>query len=227
MQGSIDRRSDVFSLGIVLYEMTTLRTPFGDTLGDDAAIMQRIVDGAYPPPAQIVADFPPELAAIIARCLAPVRELRYPDAEELRAELVGLIGRQRWATGPPDLARHLRALFGDRTPPWLDDPPTRIVARGAATAEPDDEPTVIAPPPPRLLALAGGEAPPPGLYAVGDAIRVDAPAAPPGDDTTTLTERRPAPRVAPRARRGPPLPVAIALALTTLIALGLAARWFG
>ncbi len=191
LQATVDRRSDVFSMGTLLYELTTLRAPFGDTLGDDEGIMQRIVEGRYTPPDQLVADYPPDLAAIIARCLAPARELRHRDAGELRDELRAVIAAHRWAASAADLAVFLRKLFGERSPPWLDDPPTRIA--GVEPPPPpvivEDDATVIGPPAPRLIAAIGGEAP-----------AVEGVALEPLDDETLVTPWAPPPPVAPAAR---------------------------
>jgi serine/threonine protein kinase len=126
-QGQIDARSDLFSLGAVIYELTTLHTPFGSALGDEDAIMQRIVDGHYPPPEALVPGYPPELSAIVARCLQPSRELRYRSGDELRRDLVAFAARSGWGPSDQDLAGWLRALFGDRNPPWLTGP-TRVAA---------------------------------------------------------------------------------------------------
>jgi hypothetical protein len=171
----------------------------------------------------VVADYPAELATIVDRCLTPARELRFRDAEELRSALVALLITRGWAASPADLTLFLRGLFGDRAPPWQDDPPTVIAELPRPKpALVDDEPTVIA-----------------RAFEIGDAKRLNVPAAPPSEETTTVTEWPPAPAPArPPALPPPPapsvhpvdgpwlpLPVAIAFTLATLIALGLAARF--
>ena len=229
VQGLVDGRTDVFALGAVLYEMTTLRAPFGATLGDEAAIMDRIVAGRYEPPARIVEDYPPELAAIVARCLAPVRELRYRTAAELHAELVAVAAARGWAAGDEDLAAWLHDLFGDRSPPWLDDPPTQIVG---IPAEVDDtgghggDQTVIARPSPRLLEAAGAGAGTGALIraqtaevAWPPAAEPSLPGAPPLDDERTVLDRPPA---APRTWRDVVAAVAVVAVVVLLIAALLA-----
>ena len=64
---AVDARTDVFSLGIVLYELTTMRRAFRDV--SDRATVQRIKAGSYLRPTEIVPDYPPELEAIVARAL--------------------------------------------------------------------------------------------------------------------------------------------------------------
>src|SRR5271155_936080 len=81
----IDARTDLFSFGIVLYEMCTGRSRFaGDTTGE---LLISIVQQVQITPAQLNPDVPDGLARIIDRCLEKDRELRYQHASEIRADL--------------------------------------------------------------------------------------------------------------------------------------------
>jgi serine/threonine-protein kinase len=77
----IDRRSDIYSLGVVGYEMLVGQTPFG---GDDLARMLAKRRAGVPPPdvRGKRADTPPEFARTIARCMLPDRDARWPTAAE-------------------------------------------------------------------------------------------------------------------------------------------------
>src|SRR4029077_17626613 len=64
----VDGRSDIFSLGVVLYEMLTNRKPF---LGDNlTASSYEIVHEDFPPPAELLAEVPSDFNAIVARAMA-------------------------------------------------------------------------------------------------------------------------------------------------------------
>jgi serine/threonine-protein kinase len=81
----VDQRTDIFSLGVVLYEMLAGRRPFeGATVSD---VIAALLTAEPPPLGQHCADAPVELEQIIGKCLAKEREARYQSAAELIAGL--------------------------------------------------------------------------------------------------------------------------------------------
>jgi len=80
--GDIDARSDLFSLGVVMYELMTGRTPF--TGASYTELMAAIVDQD---PAPMEAGLPPRFEAAIRKCLEKDREQRYQTSAELLADL--------------------------------------------------------------------------------------------------------------------------------------------
>jgi serine/threonine-protein kinase len=84
----VDGRSDIFSLGVVLYELLTNRKPFqGDNL---TAISYKIVHEDFTPPADLSADIPPEFNPIVARAMAKDPWNRYQRGKDLALALYQL-----------------------------------------------------------------------------------------------------------------------------------------
>jgi len=111
----IDARADVFSLGVVLYELLTRRTPFewpGDTTV--YALMQRIAGEPHPPLRQIDAEIPAGFDRIMDRALAKRPQDRYQSAAEFASDLRNyhsLGGGTEFATTvPQEILRPPRAV---------------------------------------------------------------------------------------------------------------------
>ncbi|MGE3621810.1 MAG: Stk1 family PASTA domain-containing Ser/Thr kinase [Acidimicrobiia bacterium] len=116
---SVDPRSDIYSLGCVLYELLLGRPPFtGDS---PVAIAYKHVQEAPTPPRQLSPAVPPAMEAIVLKCLAKNPVNRYPSAEDLRADL------RRYREGSRILAEPVM-------PPPVDPGATGVIA--ATTAGP-------------------------------------------------------------------------------------------
>ena len=81
----LDGRTDLFSLGVVLYECATGHRPF--TGNTSAAVLAAILNRAPVAPVVFKPDLPLRLQVIINNCLEKDRELRYQTAADLRADL--------------------------------------------------------------------------------------------------------------------------------------------
>lgn len=81
----VDASSDIFSLGVVMFEMLTCARPFAAK--DNAKLVQSILEDEPPPLREYLDDIPERLEAIIAKCLAKEKNKRYKSADELFADL--------------------------------------------------------------------------------------------------------------------------------------------
>jgi len=136
--GAIDRRSDVFSLGCVLYEATTGVRPFrGD---GDHQVMHAVLKGEFAAPSSVLRSYPQELERIVLRALAPQPILRYPTAERMRFALEEFLARGQLVT-QSNVAQVVRARIGDQ----IDRRKERI--RKASTVGDTDRPPTWSEPP--------------------------------------------------------------------------------
>jgi serine/threonine protein kinase len=86
---TVDARSDIFSLGAVIYEMTTMQKPFdGETPSD---VLAAILKSDPPPISHFAPDAPPELTRIVTKALQKDREERYQVVKDLLLDLRSLV----------------------------------------------------------------------------------------------------------------------------------------
>jgi serine/threonine protein kinase len=105
---TIDRRSDVFALGIMLYELICGVRPFnGD---NEYAILSQIIGSTAPAPSLRDPEFPAELERILLKALQPRPQDRYPSTRELQADLEAYARVLRLEVGPMVLAQLLEEL---------------------------------------------------------------------------------------------------------------------
>ncbi len=104
----LDRRADVFSLGVLLFELSTRTRLY--SARPDATAMRQILDGEVPDPAARRPGYPPELAAIVRRALARDRDARYPSARALVDDLDRYARSQAWTMSLAAVGELARAV---------------------------------------------------------------------------------------------------------------------
>jgi len=138
---SIDARSDIFSLGVVLYEALTGVAPFdGDNVN---AIMYSTVNTTPPPPSSHNRSIPPMLDLIVAKAMAKLLEDRYQSVKELSEDLRE-VKRQMDSTRPATALKATSAPPQPRPVPTpaasLVDTATIPMPGGGTTKDKEDEP---------------------------------------------------------------------------------------
>jgi serine/threonine protein kinase len=103
-----DYRSDIFSLGIILYEIT-----LGQRLwrGPAEEVMRRIVEEKIAPPTTVRRDYPPALELIVMKALEKRPADRYQSAEDMRDDLEEFLDEAGFRTGVRRVALYLKELF--------------------------------------------------------------------------------------------------------------------
>ena len=116
VSGTLDRRSDLFSLAIMLWELTTFRRLF--KADSDFETLRRIIQEDVPSPLKYRPSCPPELERIIMKGLRRKPEERYQTAEEMQLDLEAFAREQRLVISSVSLSRYIRDLFSDRVDAW-------------------------------------------------------------------------------------------------------------
>jgi serine/threonine protein kinase len=106
--GEVDPRSDLFSLGVVLYEITVGRRLYR---GAAREAKQKILEQPVPAPTRVRADYPRALERIVLRLLERDPAQRYPDAETLIRDLEAFASEAGLSLGRGALSRYLVDLF--------------------------------------------------------------------------------------------------------------------
>lgn len=103
----LDKRADVFALGVILYELTTGTRLFR---GTDVQIMTQVVEQDAPPPSERVPGYPSDLEEIVLAALARDRSERLPSAAHMASYLEELAMRNGELIGPRAVARYFSSV---------------------------------------------------------------------------------------------------------------------
>ncbi|HET9594866.1 MAG TPA: serine/threonine-protein kinase, partial [Anaeromyxobacteraceae bacterium] len=123
-----DARSDVFSLGTILYWLAVGRMPFAAP--NPTATLRRVIDGSYDDPRAVAPTMTPALAAVLDRALAADPDGRTPTAAALREDLDAALAR----SGISDAPAELQAFLAD-PPGYKASLRARLVAHALAAAD--------------------------------------------------------------------------------------------
>ncbi|HUS29549.1 MAG TPA: protein kinase [Kofleriaceae bacterium] len=127
-----DRRSDIFSLGCVMWEALTLKRLFRG--GNDAETMKQVLELAIQPPSKVNGDVPPEYDAIVMRSLDRDPDKRHGTAKELAVEIEELLRKRGYGAKNDRVAKYMQETFKshiDARKKLVQE----VVSKGSASAE--------------------------------------------------------------------------------------------
>lgn len=140
----LDARSDIFSLGIMLYEITVGTRLF--RAFNEYETIKLVVNAQIEPPSKIVPNFPRDLEAIILKALQREPSKRFQTAEALQLALEDWLFTHRQRVGPQQIARYMELLFSKLPPETEDNTPLRTEsapASAVAVAAPAPAPAPV------------------------------------------------------------------------------------
>jgi serine/threonine protein kinase len=111
----LDRRTDVFALGVVLYELLAGKRPWEGT--SEVALIGKIMTEEPQPLSELRTDAPPELVAIVERSLAKDRSQRYQSCHELQADLENLLVQMGQTITPARVSDFVKAYSPETQAP--------------------------------------------------------------------------------------------------------------
>ena len=112
----LDRRSDIFTLGIMLWEMTVGRRLY--KINGELVTLQRIVYVDAPKPSRFRAGYPPALEAIVMKALSRSLDGRYQTAQEMQLDLEKFALDERLAVSSIAMSREMERIFPVRVSAW-------------------------------------------------------------------------------------------------------------
>ena len=107
-----DRRSDIWSLGVVLWEALTLRRLFAGKSEEEQ--IARIRTAEVPAPSTLMSTVPRDLDEIVFNALARDPSKRYRTAQSMQSDLMQIVRHASWSGGHEPIARFMRSTFVDR-----------------------------------------------------------------------------------------------------------------
>ena len=150
-----DRRADVFSLGVICYELVTgARLFWAD---NDVASLHRMLSGDVPRPRDVRPSVPPALEALVMTAIAHEPERRFPTARAFAEAIEGYAAHAGLALAPRWIARWVEEVLGRREAPWSAGIAATAPAQVPAEAPP--EASLI-----ELIAAVPDEAPPDAMF---------------------------------------------------------------
>ncbi|MDP1915381.1 MAG: serine/threonine-protein kinase [Myxococcales bacterium] len=108
----VDARTDVFALGVVLYELLTGARLF--KRANDIQTLNAVTECKIEPPSNVDARLPKDLDPIVMRALAKNREDRYPDAREMQQALEDWVLKNKLPSGSVHLAAFMQDIYAER-----------------------------------------------------------------------------------------------------------------
>jgi serine/threonine-protein kinase len=212
----VDRRADIFSLGVSLYESITNVRPFARE--NDLAVLNALLQGDFMPPTKLRPDIPRELEAVVLKAMALRPEDRFATASEFADALERCTSGKLALASNKDLSEYMRMQFGDQRFTEKTRVPTLATLKAMSAqlgASPPEKPVVFASS---------------GVFPAADLPAVPAPA--PEDSSTSVVPPPPASRPAPAAE----VPTAVkprrlglvagAVGAVLVLALGGVAAWW-